>query len=102
MHRLDPVAAAAREFAAAQRVYVSIDLETTGLDANKDRIIEIGAVRFRGDEVLDTFSQLVDPGCPIPARITQITSIRTADVAGKPRPQGKSWDLGAYELPAGM
>jgi len=26
----------------------------------------------------------------------------TTDVAGKPRPQGKSWDLGAYELPAGM
>ena len=34
------------------RIYVSLDLETTGLDPEHDRIIEVGALRFRGDRVL--------------------------------------------------
>lgn len=68
----------------AERVYVSLDLETTGLDAARDRIIEIGAVRFQGDQVLDRFVTLVNPERPIPARITQITGIKTADVANAP------------------
>ena len=38
MYRFDPVAAAAREFGAGQRVYVAIDLETTGLIAGKDTV----------------------------------------------------------------
>ena len=33
-------------------VWVAIDTETTGLEPESDRIIEVGAVRFRGDEVL--------------------------------------------------
>lgn len=80
-----PAAVADWESSVGQRVYVAIDLETTGLDPLKDRIIEVAAVRFRGGEVLDRLESLIDPGCPIPARITQITGIRTADIAGKPR-----------------
>ena len=41
------------------RIAVSLDLETTGLDPSRDAILEIGAVKFRGDEVLETFSTLV-------------------------------------------
>jgi len=63
---------------------VALDLETTGLDAERDAIIEVGAVRFRDDEVLDTFSTFVDPGRPIPAPITDLTGIRDDDVAGAP------------------
>jgi DNA polymerase-3 subunit epsilon/ATP-dependent DNA helicase DinG len=66
------------------RIYVALDLETTGLDANRDAIIEIGAVRFQDDAILDRFSTLVDPRRPIPARIQQITGIRDADVADAP------------------
>jgi len=64
--------------------YVALDLETTGLDADRDAIIEIGAVKFRADEILDTFSTLVNPGRPIPRQITELTGIRDDDVAGAP------------------
>ena len=70
--------------AAADRVFVAIDLETTGLDAGSDSIIEIGAVRFQGGRELERFDQLVKPPKSIPARITQITGIRNSDVADKP------------------
>jgi len=48
------------------RIYVSLDLETTGLDPEHDRIIEVGALRFRGDRVLDEFQTLVNPNTHIP------------------------------------
>jgi len=64
--------------------YVSLDLETTGLDAERDAIIEIGAVKFRDDEVLETFSTFVNPGRPIPPEITGLTGIRDDDVSGAP------------------
>ncbi|HAJ35283.1 MAG TPA: DNA polymerase III subunit epsilon [Chloroflexi bacterium] len=67
-----------------ERVYVALDLETTGLDASQDAIIEVGAVKFTADHVIERFATLVNPQRPIPARITQITNIRDADVAGAP------------------
>ncbi len=66
------------------RVYVSLDLETTGLDAERDAIIEVGAVKFRGEEVLGTFESLVDPGRSIPFKIQQLTSISNDDVRNAP------------------
>ena len=66
------------------RTYVALDLETTGLDANRDAIIEIGAVKFSDDETLDTFATFVNPGRPIPRQITELTSIRDDDVASAP------------------
>ena len=64
--------------------YVALDLETTGLDAAQDAIIEVGAVRFQGRTVLDRFATLVNPRRPIPIRIQQITGIRDADVSDAP------------------
>ncbi|MEE9615842.1 MAG: helicase C-terminal domain-containing protein [Anaerolineae bacterium] len=66
------------------QTYVALDLETTGLDADRDAVTEIGAVKFRDDEVLDTFSTFVNPGRPIPRQITELTGIRDEDVAGAP------------------
>ncbi len=66
------------------RTYVALDLETTGLDANRDAIIEIGAVKFRDDNVLDTFSTFVRPGRPIPTPITELTGICDDDVVSAP------------------
>ena len=57
------------------RTFVSLDLETTGLDPERDAIIEIGIVRFRGDEVLEEWSSLINPRRPIPAKITDLTNI---------------------------
>jgi DNA polymerase-3 subunit epsilon/ATP-dependent DNA helicase DinG len=67
-----------------ERVYVALDLETTGLDAGRDTIIEIGAVRFQHDQILDTFTTLVNPRRQIPPRITHITGIRNTDVVDAP------------------
>ena len=66
------------------RIIVSLDLETTGLDSYKDAIIEIGAVKFRGDEVIDTFSTFVNPGRSIPPKITDLTGITDRDVNAAP------------------
>ncbi len=64
------------------KTYVAVDLETTGLDAMRDAIIEIGAVRFDQDQVLERFSTLVNPGRKIPPFITELTGITDADVEG--------------------
>lgn len=61
-----------------------IDTETTGRDATKDRIIEIGVVLGRGGEVVARFSKLINPGCPIPAESSAVHGIKDADVAGMP------------------
>ncbi len=65
-----------------EKTYVAFDLETTGLDPNRDMIIEIGAVRFRGAQELETFSTFVNPGRSIPGLVTELTGITNADVRG--------------------
>ncbi len=57
------------------REYIFLDLETTGLDAVQDEIIEIGAVKSRQGEIIDTFHTLVKPGCRISYKIKKLTGI---------------------------
>lgn len=64
--------------------YVAIDVETTGLDPQNDRIIEVAAITFRGNDILDEFSSLVNPHKPIPPYITQLTGITQAMVDDAP------------------
>ena len=66
------------------REYVSLDLETTGLEPKKDRIIEIGAVKIRDGQIQETYATLVDPQTKIPERITELTGISSQMVEGKP------------------
>jgi ATP-dependent DNA helicase DinG len=68
----------------AERTFVALDLETTGLDSRRDTIIEIGAVRFRGETVLERLVTFVDPQRPIPLQVQQITGIDDKSVAGAP------------------
>lgn len=63
--------------------YVCVDIETTGIRPKWDRIIEIGAVKVRDGEEVDTFSELIYPGIPIPARITELTGITDEMVADR-------------------
>jgi DNA polymerase-3 subunit alpha (Gram-positive type) len=55
--------------------YTVIDLEMTGISAKKDKVIEIGAVRFRGGKPEQTYASLVNPHMPIPAEVTGLTGI---------------------------
>ncbi|MCU0407248.1 MAG: exonuclease domain-containing protein, partial [Ignavibacteriaceae bacterium] len=50
-----------------------LDVETTGLSARNNRIIEIGIVKVKNLKIIDRFSTLINPGCDIPYFITQFT-----------------------------
>lgn len=66
---------------------VVLDFETTGLTTDYDRVIEVGAALVKGNEIIDTFSSLCDPGTAIPSFITGLTGITTAMVKGQPSPE---------------
>jgi len=66
--------------------YVALDLETTGLDAERDRVIEAGAVAFRSDEVLGTFERFADPGRSVPDAVLKLTGIDPAELRGAASP----------------
>jgi ATP-dependent DNA helicase DinG len=72
---------------------VALDIETTGLDPQRDAIIEIGAVRFNGRKVDQEWSTLLKPGRPIPPFITQLTGISNEMVSQAPPLQAVLADL---------
>lgn len=61
-----------------------VDFETTGREAGKDRIVEVGIVRFSAGVVRDRHSILVNPGIPIAPDATAVHGIGDADVANEP------------------
>lgn len=55
--------------------YLALDLETTGLSPERDRIIEIGAVKYKEGEAVGEFSCLIKICQPLPEKITELTGI---------------------------
>ncbi len=66
------------------RDYVCLDLETTGLNPKRDRIIEIGAVKVRNGEVTELFHSLINPRMKLEARIEELTGITGEELQGQP------------------
>ncbi|MCQ2549977.1 MAG: hypothetical protein MJ134_08040 [Lachnospiraceae bacterium] len=64
--------------------YCVLDLETTGVFVTSAEIIEISAIRVRGGNVVAEFSQLVNPGCKIPAAATAVNNITDVMVKDAP------------------
>ncbi|HEV3406741.1 MAG TPA: 3'-5' exonuclease, partial [Candidatus Dormibacteraeota bacterium] len=67
--------------------YAALDLETTGLDPARDRVIEVGAVAFTPGQVTSTLEQLVDPGRPVPDTVLRLTGIKEEELRGAASPE---------------
>ena len=67
--------------------YAALDLETTGLDPQRDRVIELGAVAFTTEHVLETCHAMVDPGRQVPQAVLNLTGIDPDDLAGAEAPE---------------
>ena len=67
-----------------KRPIIFFDLETTGVDTSKDRIVEISMIKIMpdGEEIVKT--RRINPGMPIPPEATAIHGISDADVADQP------------------
>jgi DNA polymerase-3 subunit epsilon len=68
----------------AGEIFTAFDTETTGLDNRRDRIVEIGAVKFNRQGELERYSSLVNPGIPMPAGAGKVNNITDAMLAGQP------------------
>ncbi len=64
--------------------YISFDLETTGLNPEKDKITEIAACRFVNGEFTEEFTTLINPEIPIPKNISALTGITNKMVENSP------------------
>lgn len=66
-------------------IRVALDLETTGLHAEQDAILEVAAIRFQGTTILEKMETFVTPGRSIPYRVQRLTGITPLHVASAPR-----------------
>lgn len=67
-----------------QKPLIVFDLETTGLDLVKDRIIQISYIKVYPDGKEERGNELINPQKPIPELVTSLTGISNADVQDKP------------------
>jgi DNA polymerase-3 subunit epsilon len=67
-----------------ERPLVVFDLETTGVDPNTDRIVEISVLRVAPDGTRESRTRRINPGRPIPAGATAVHGIRDQDVRDEP------------------
>jgi DNA polymerase-3 subunit epsilon len=64
--------------------FVVFDLETTGLSAARSQICEVGAVRVRALELVDSFQSLVNPGVALPDPVARLTGLRERELRSAP------------------
>jgi DNA polymerase III epsilon subunit-like protein len=64
--------------------FAFVDVETTGIDAATNGVVEVACQLVDGGRVVATFESLVDPGRPIPPFVTGIHGIDDGMVRGKP------------------
>jgi DNA polymerase III epsilon subunit family exonuclease len=65
--------------------FTVFDVETTGMNARNDRIVEIAAIHIEINGRISRYESLVNPGCPIPPQASKVHRISDAMVAEAPR-----------------
>lgn len=69
----------------SKETFVCIDCESTGLDPQNDRVIEVAVAVFTLEGILEQYDTLVDPGIPIPPSSIEIHHITDEMIAGRPK-----------------
>jgi DNA polymerase-3 subunit epsilon len=67
-----------------EKPVVYVDIETSGSNMYRSKIIEVGAIRVENGDITDSFTSLVNPGTPLPYWITKLTGITDNDVVQAP------------------
>lgn len=67
-----------------QKHFIVFDFETTGTDPLNCEIVEIGAIKVDGDEIIDTFQSFIKPFNPIPAEAAKVNNITNEMVKDAP------------------
>lgn len=67
-----------------KRPIIFFDIESTGTDHAKDRIVEIALVKIQPDGKRDTYTKRINPGIPIPPEVTAIHGISDEDIKDCP------------------
>ena len=70
-----------------QKRFIALDTETTGLDPEKDRIVEVAALLFEDGQMTDRFVSYVNPGITMPAEAAAINHISDEMLAGARKPE---------------
>ena len=76
--------------------FVALDIETTGLDPVRDSIIEIAAIKFKGNRIEDEWSSLINPNRHVPEFITALTGIDDAMLRQAPRVRDVAGDFESF------
>jgi ATP-dependent DNA helicase DinG len=77
-------------------IRIALDLETTGLYAEQDAILEVAAIKFQGENIIDTFESFVAPGRSIPFRVQRLTGITSELLTGAPHFEAIARKLQAF------
>jgi DNA polymerase III epsilon subunit-like protein len=65
--------------------FVALDCETTGIDSERDSVIEVGAVKFSLEKNLATFDSLFNPGVRLPSFVSRLTGITDIELQSAPK-----------------
>ncbi|OGJ50706.1 hypothetical protein A2307_03590 [Candidatus Peregrinibacteria bacterium RIFOXYB2_FULL_33_20] len=80
-----PSQVASRKSHIANRQFICLDIEATGLNPENEKVIEIALVKFDDNKIIDTYQTLINPERDVPEEITHLTGIKSEDLYKAPK-----------------